>query len=75
MSLADREQPAPISSNLPAVWDLVIADMRLRDAFGEKKYGERLRPHNGRDADVDAYQEALDLCVYLRQKLYERDGR
>ena len=75
MSLADWEQPPPIPSNLPAVWDLVIADIRQRDAFGEKKYGERLRPHNGRDALLDAYQEALDLCVYLRQKLYERDGR
>ena len=75
MSLADQEQPAPISSNLPAVWDLVIADMRRRDAFGEGKYGTRLRPHNGRDSLLDAYQEALDLCVYLRQALYERDGR
>jgi hypothetical protein len=31
-----------------------------------------LRAHNGRDALVDAYQEALDLCVYLRQVIQER---
>jgi len=33
-----------------------------------------LVPHNGRDALRDAYEEALDLCQYLRQALYERDG-
>ena len=34
-----------------------------------------VQPFNGRDALVDAFQEALDLCVYLRQAIYERDGR
>lgn len=29
---------------------------------------------NGRDALLDAYQEALDLVVYLRQVIYERDN-
>ena len=75
MSLADQEQQNPVPSDHPAVWPLVITDMWKRDAFGERKYGTRLRPHNGRDALLDAYQEALDLCVYLRQALYERDGR
>lgn len=28
--------------------------------------------HNGRDALVDAYQEALDLTMYLRQAIEER---
>jgi len=70
-----REQPAPKSNDLPAVWDLVVADMVRRDALGEKRYGVRLQPHNGRDALRDAFEEALDLCVYLRQALYERDGR
>jgi hypothetical protein len=69
------EQPAPIPNAAPAVWDLVVADMRARDAAGLAKYGTRLQPHNGRDALLDAYQEALDLAVYLRTAIYERDGR
>lgn len=68
-------QSSPIASSDPAVWDLVIADMQDRDAVGSERYGVRLQPHNGRDALVDAYQEALDLCVYLRQAIFERDGR
>ena len=73
---AAQPQPAP-QRNLdqPAVTDLVLTDFRARDAFGAKKYGTRLQPHNGRDALQDAYQEALDLCCYLRQAIYERDGK
>ena len=52
--------------------DLLLRDMRERDAFGRAKYGTPLQAWNGRDALVDAYQEALDLCVYLRQQLAER---
>lgn len=43
------------------------ADLEARSAFGEAKYGTRLRAWNGRDAAVDAYQEALDLLMYLHQ--------
>lgn len=71
----DLEQPDPKKNDLPAVWDLVVKDMRERDAVGKERYGVRLQPHNGRDALKDAYAEALDLVVYLRQALYERDGR
>lgn len=68
-------QPPPNKNTLPAIWDLVIADMVHRDQQGFEKYGMRLQPNNGRDALFDAYQEALDLCVYLRQAIYERDGK
>jgi hypothetical protein len=68
-------EPPPVPNEKPAVWDLVMADMRARDAEGRRKYGTPLQPHNGRDVLVDAYQEALDLAVYLRQALYERDGK
>lgn len=57
------------------MWDLVMADMQARDAMGAAKYGQRLAAHDGRDALRDAYQEALDLAVYLRKAMYERDGR
>ena len=52
---------------------LVMTDVEARAQLGEKKYGERLLPNNGRDALVDAYQEALDLCMYLRQAIEERN--
>jgi hypothetical protein len=32
---------------------------------GRQRYGTFLYPDNGRDSLVDAYQEALDLPVYL----------
>ena len=70
-----EDQPPPIPSDRPPVWDLVIADMRDRDAIGRARYGTPLQPHNGRDALVDAYQESLDLAAYLRQAIAERDGR
>jgi hypothetical protein len=68
-------EPSPQRNSRPAVWQLVVADMQERDAFGMRKYGMHLQPFNGRDALVDAYQEALDLVVYLRQAIYERDSR
>lgn len=75
MSDLVNPQPPPHPNDKPAVWDLVIVDMLERDLGGQDKYGTRLQPHNGRDALIDAYQEALDLCVYLRQAIYERDSK
>jgi len=46
--------------------------MAERNALGTEKYGCPLQAHNGRAALVDAYQEALDLCVYLRQAIEEQ---
>lgn len=74
MSLNDY-QPAPAANELPAVWDLVIADMKERDTIGERKYGTRLQPHNGRDTLIDLYQELQDAVVYTRQLIFERDGK
>ena len=70
-----QDQPPPVDNDLPAVWDLVMADMKDRDQVGRQRYGTPLQPHNGRDALMDAYQEALDLAVYLRQAIFERDGK
>ena len=52
-----------------------MQDMRDRDEWGLSKYKTRLQPFNGRDALTDTYQELLDACVYMRQQLYERDGK
>lgn len=68
-------QPAPTPNSNPAAWDLVKVDIEARDQFGLSKYGTRLQPGNGRDSLRDAYEEALDLVVYLRNAIYERDGK
>lgn len=68
-------QPNPQPNDQPACWDLVQLDMQARDAMGKLRYGTRLQPHNGRDVLRDAYEEALDLTVYLRQAIFERDGK
>lgn len=49
----------------------VEAGMFSRAAIGEKKYGERLRAFNGRDAKVDLLQELLDALNYARQVIEE----
>lgn len=65
-------EPAPIPTDETPIWELVIEDMKERDAEGRKKYGTPLQASNGRDALVDAYQEVLDLAVYLRQEIERR---
>ena len=70
-----ERQAAPVKNENPHVWQLVMKDMQSRDDFGTAKYGTSLQPFNGRDALIDVYQEALDMCVYLRQIIYERDSK
>lgn len=66
-------QPEPKPNNNKPVWDQVINDMANRDKLGRERYGVPLQPFNGRDALQDAYEEALDLVVYLKQAIIERD--
>lgn len=47
-------------------------DLMARAEMGRAKYGVMLHTCNGRDALMDAYQEALDLVMYMRQKLAEK---
>jgi hypothetical protein len=68
---AARPQPPPTGNGTP-ILELVAADLRARSEVGTRKYGTILRANNGRDALMDAYQEALDLCMYLRQAIEER---
>lgn len=68
-------QPLPKKNQGPAIGPLVAIDIHSRNKLGVKKYGTVLQPNNGRDALKDAYEEALDLCQYLRQALFERDGK
>jgi len=45
--------------------------MAERKQFGLRKYNSLLQPFNGRSFTQDAYEEVLDLAVYLRGKLEE----
>lgn len=67
-------EPPPQHNDLPSMHDLVMKDMEARKQFGLEKYGTPLQPFNGRNALKDAYEEVLDLAVYLRQKLYEQEA-
>lgn len=69
MDYTKEQQPPQLSRG--DVWLLVIKDMEERRIHGIEKYGTPVQPFNGRDPLVDAYQEALDLCVYLRQAIVE----
>jgi hypothetical protein len=50
-----------------------LADIAKRVELGVERYGTKLQTHNGRDALQDAYEEALDQCMYLRQAIEERN--
>ena len=67
-------QPPP-GAGREDVLDALLQDYKTRAAFGEAKYGTRLKTFNGRRALVDALQEAMDLAIYLKQVLMEEDAR
>jgi hypothetical protein len=69
---ASKPQPAPEPGSANII-DEVVADFKERAESGRVKYGTYLQAHNGRDALWDAYQEAIDMCMYLRQSITERD--
>lgn len=66
-------QPLPTINDSPDVQSAVIADIKARREIGIKRYGTALQPFNGRDALLDAYEEAIDLAMYLKQALIERE--
>jgi hypothetical protein len=55
------------------VWKIVIEDMALRRALGISRYGKTVVAD---DANEDwlqhAYEEALDMTVYLRAEIERR---
>lgn len=72
-SAAAKPEPPPVKNRRKSIQDMVIADLEARKKFGLQKYGTLLQAFNGRDSLMDAYQEVLDLAVYLRQTIEERD--
>lgn len=55
------------------IYRLVLQDVTERAEFGLRKYGSKLRSTSSVDWLVNAYQEALDLCVYLRGEIAKRE--
>lgn len=73
-SHATAQQPQPEPSGREPIHRQVVKDLVARMDYGLELYRSPLQAGNGRDALVDAYQEALDLCCYLKQAILERDG-
>ena len=69
-AIVKQPQPAGTGADIA---DLVKTDIERRAQLGARRYGERLKSHNGRDALIDAYKEVLDLAMYLRQEIEERE--
>ncbi len=72
MAMVADPQPPPLPGKT-RILDLVVEDLTQRAEAGRLKYHTYLLAHNGRDALIDAYQEALDLAMYLRQAIEERE--
>jgi hypothetical protein len=75
--MSTTEQPAPIpgagNETDPDVQTRVIRLIEERRRHGIDTYGTALYPFNGRDSSRDAFEEALDLTLYLAQQKIERD--
>jgi hypothetical protein len=53
------------------VFPELIKDIEARNQLGMKTYHRPLTTFNGRNALLDVYEEMLDACVYLKQRLME----
>jgi hypothetical protein len=51
----------------------VIKDIENRIDLGLSRYGSLLKTFNNRDSLVDLYQELIDGCMYVKQKLMETE--
>lgn len=58
-----------------ASWKLVIQDMWKRNEEGAKKYNRYLDPSCLDDMLQHAYEEALDLAVYLKTEILKRGNQ
>ncbi len=67
---ASKKEPMPCG-NGDSVLDSVLDDFKKRSLVGTEKYGTELKTFNGRNSLNDAYQEACDLVMYLRQHMLE----
>ena len=64
-------QPMPTGDGDP-IHDMVARDIMARKDVGTERYGMPLIAQNGRDQLLDAYEESLDLAVYIRGEFERR---
>lgn len=57
------------------VWNEVIKDMKTRNETGQQKYGVYLKTNTGENMLQHAYEEALDLAVYLKTRMIQEQER
>lgn len=77
MSGPAEHEPMP-KRNKPGqieVFPHVHHDLMVREEYGRKEYGGPLVTEDGRSSLWDAYQEALDLAMYLRKLIIEEEQR
>lgn len=67
-------QGLPTVNDSKDIQSIVIDEILQRRKVGIKRYGTPLQANNGRDALRDAFEEALDLTMYLMQAIVERDN-
>ena len=56
------------------VWPLVIEDMKERNEMGAEKYNRYLQTDCPDDMLQHAYEEALDLAVYLKTQIEKKNN-
>lgn len=71
----EGDQEHPTLNEYPEIQRLVLDDINTRLDLGKSRYGTGLQPFNGRDMLQDAYEEAMDLAIYLRGVMFERDDK
>ena len=69
---AATPQPQPQAGKVD-VAPVVLADIQARVEAGKQKYGTLLQTNNGRLALWDLYQELIDACMYIRQRILEEE--
>jgi hypothetical protein len=67
--IQDLLEAAPMNPECVMLAD----DFKKRKEYGLRKYGVVLHPDNGRDHVKDAFDEVVDLLVYLRTLMVADD--
>lgn len=74
LRMREGDQPLPLGNDLPSMHEKAIDALRDRLELGKKRYGQPLQPANGRNAILDAFEEALDGAAYGAQADFEQEN-
>ena len=53
----------------------VLDDLLDRAQVGKTRHGSVLRSYDGSDGLLNAYTQALDMVIYLRKEIMERESK